>query len=243
MPVTKVTKLSSQVTKQRMEISFQVTMDDGTEHLCLAHVAHKKHLVESYKTNDDYTPQVPQNKPNTVTKLSLSEFQAAFEIYYDQLAAAILANGWDMDPSAPAFEFNTGKGLYFHSDAHTLGGNIHCYPTVPGGFVSTNTYGLNSTEFANLIKVLRCLWSAGDRFYENGTVATNGAAVSSEMGKARQSWAVISATPWYIHLTSELERVAITRKLSQAVKDLHTAQNRQVNVMVKAPIVKGTPFG
>jgi hypothetical protein len=243
MPVANVVKLSSQVTPFRLEISFQVIMDDGTVHPCLAHVAHKKHLVESYKSNDGYTPQVPQNKPNTITKLSLNEFHQAFDLYYDHLAAAILHGGWDLNPSAPAMEFDTGKGLCFHSDAATLGGNVHCFPTVPVTLVTTNTYGLTSADFANFIRVLRCLWSAGDRFYnDQGVVETNASAVASEMGKARQSLQAIGATQWYLHLTSELERLAIQKRLSDSTKQMHTAQTKAVNTMVKAPKVKGANF-
>ncbi len=241
MAVQSVTRTSSQITAQRIEVRYNVTMDDAAVHPILMHTAHKKHVVESYKNNENYTPQVGQHVNHTIVRLKLDEFHAAFERYCDTLAAAIQTDGFALQPKAAQYEFaDAAAECYFHSDAVTLGANIHCFPSKPT-VGSTTTASLAGQDFADFIQVLRFLWGAGDGLsvsLANNAVVV-GSNLSSDTSKATASYNRIKANAWFLSLTTPLERAALAMKLKNTVPAFKAAQ-QTVTKMVKQPVT--VPF-
>lgn len=234
MAVQSVTRTSSQITAQRIEVRYNVTMDDAAVHPILMHTAHKKHVVESYKNNDNYTPQVGQHVNHTIVRLKLDEFHAAFERYCDALAAAIQTDGFALQPKAAQYEFaDATAGCYFHSDAVTLGANVHCFPSKPT-VGSTTTASLAGQDFADLIQVLRFLWGAGDGLNVSNNAVVVGSNLSSDTAKATASYNRIKGNAWFTSLTTPLERAALGMKLKTTVKEF-TAAKLTATKMVKQP--------
>jgi hypothetical protein len=237
--VQSVTRTGSQITAQRIEVRYTVTMDTGAVHPVMMHTAHKKHVVESYKNNENYTPQVGQHVNHTIVRLPLAHFHEAFERYCDTLAAAIQADGFAIQPKAAPYEFaDAAAGCYFHSDAVALGLNVHCFPSKPTP-ASTTTASLAGQDFADFIQVLRFLWGAGEGLNVSGNAVVVGSNLASDTSKAAASYARIKAKPWFLTLTTPLEQAALAMKLKTTVPAFKAA-SLAATKMVKQPM--SVPF-
>ncbi|WP_317925501.1 MULTISPECIES: hypothetical protein [unclassified Cupriavidus] len=213
-------KSKARENRGRIEIDITVFFRDGTPpESVLMHTAYNKHLVESYQTNDRYTPQAaPQN---TVCRMSLKDFKAAFERYADHLIKTMRVIGAEMRPNT--IIYTDRSGVYFTSDCAIAGMDIHCFPCLPPGVQSNIVFDLNSQEFGDMVKVLRLLYHAGDRFYNaNNMVTAGGSDLVSKLGDARNALQRVGAASWFLRMFSEVERASLEMKLRTQQREHNT---------------------
>lgn len=143
----------------RLECTIVIRTGASGEETFLFHTSYKKHLMETYKANKDYTPAY--STENTITTLSLAEFQSAFDTYRDGIAAKLkVAATYDLVvPKDDANRIDTGQGVHIHSDAVTLGASVHCFPCLPSAATaSTRAVVLSSDQLKKLVAVCRFLY-------------------------------------------------------------------------------------
>lgn len=208
----------------RIEITMTVCFrfrDSTLPERMKMHTAYNKHLVDSYRTNDGYTPKAAPR--NTMCRVSLDTFKAAFERYADHLMQLMRANGTGIAPNT--IVYTDRSGVYFTSDCAIAGMDIHCFPCLPAATASDIVFDLESQQFADMVKMLRFLYDAG---MEN---------LSSKAGDAKGAYDRQHTRDWFKKLFTELEILALNKKLA-IQPGLALAHKRHVAQVQRAPKIK-----
>lgn len=160
MPVTSASKTGATAGASgggdRLEFSISARTDDGKDHSFLFHTSYKKHVIESYKLIEGYTPAY--STQNTITTLTTAEFTQAFDDWGDRILDLIKAQDVGLAPNSQACELDSGHGVYFHSDSGVLGPNVHCFPCVPASATSVKSIVLTADQLKGLVAVCRFLY-------------------------------------------------------------------------------------
>jgi hypothetical protein len=201
-------------TGHRLEVRLTITFQNAATapETMLMHTTYKKHLVESYQTIENYIPQAAPH--NTICRVSLRDFMTSFGRYAQHLADQIRTHGTAIRPDSIVFA-DALLGLFFTSDVPIAGMDIHCFPCLPQGQLSTVTFDLNSQEFGDMVKLLRFQYHAGDRLYRNNDNGQKSAALSdltSKSGDAKNAWNRQRNSAWFQNMFTELERIALQMK-------------------------------
>ncbi len=150
-----------------MRMTFTTTFDDGSQKSFNATVSYNKHVVESYRTNDDWNPQLGDQTVHTLCGLSLSTFQSAFDKYGDYLCEKFrtVVDVETFDPQTTGV-YDTALGVHFTTDTNRfINKPLHCFPKVPVGSAGgPKTWSLTSAEAAAFIRLARLLWAWGSGY-------------------------------------------------------------------------------
>lgn len=212
----------------KLEMVLTVKMASGVENRYKCNVSYKKHLVESYRSDSDgYTPKVGDGM-HTLCRVTYKEFKECFHSYGLQLCKLIQHKGIEIDIKDKAFL--TCKDVYIMADVAKLGGDVHCTPCTPLVGVSTTCMSVTQTQFGQFIRIMRFLWSKGSEVSVVTKETKDRKTGALSMKQSMQSDAKLSSevnaiqdmvvnhnldqTPWFIFLTTELERKALRTKLS-----------------------------
>jgi len=116
------------------------------------------------------------------------------------------------------------------ADVAKLGGDVHCTPCLPLVGVSTTCRSLTQTQFGQFIRIMRFLWSKGSEVSVVTKPKANAKSGIVEMKQSPQTDMKLATevnavhdmiinqnldhAPWFVFLTTELERMALRKKLS-----------------------------
>jgi hypothetical protein len=223
----------------RLEVRMTVQFNDGTaDEPMLMHTTYKKHLMESYQGNEGYTPQAAPR--NTVCRVGLQAFKSAFERYSDHLINQMKLLGTGITPNT--IVYTDQSGVFFTSDCNIAGMDIHCFPCLPFGAVSTITFDLDTQQFGDMVKMLRFLYHAGDRLYKPGqpspALSSNPITaqndLSSKAGDAANAYQRQHAAVWFLAMFTEMERITLGMKL-RVQPAANTANKQAVGAMLRKP--------
>lgn len=206
----------------KLELPITVTLASGAVHLYKCNISYKKHLVESYRGDSDgYTPKVGDGT-HTLCRVTYDQFVTCFHSYGLQLCKLIQHKGIGI--SIKDMAFLTCHDVYIMSDVAKLGGDVHCTPCTPLVGASSTCRSLSQTQFGQFIRIMRFLWHKGSEVsvvsQADGKVAVQSdSKLQSEVNGIRDMVLVqnLDQEPWFIFLTTELERTALRKKVSAQV--------------------------
>lgn len=181
-----------------LRFTLTLTLDDGQSKKIHATVSYNKHCLESYKDNDDWNPQLGQHTVHTLSGVSLTRFEEAFDEYGALLCAQLVGADYEtFNPELTVPALLTQAGIWFKTDTNKLTKpNFHCFPTVPANHAGgPNTWSLSSENAAAVIRLCRILWSVGDRTYDEAKVAKGKIGFQKEIDKLEKKLADDTTKP------------------------------------------------